>query len=93
MLIGIGQDRKVNAERIIFMYDDDVCVYPAQSFDSFKYQADGDWTNELFYSNLTSSNNTDKYFIERHATDYFNESDDKFTTYYAPLINSESGNN
>ena len=74
MLIGIGQDRKVNAERIIFMYDDNVCVYPAQSFDSFKYQTPQDWTSELFYRNLTASDNTDKYFIERHATDYFNES-------------------
>ena len=75
------------------MYDDNVCVYPAQSFKPFKYQTSQDWTSELFYRNLTASDNTDKYFIERHATDYFNESDDKFTTYYAPLINSESGNN
>ena len=93
MLLGIGQDRKVNAERIIFMYEDNVCVYPAQSFDSFKYQEAQEWTSEPFYSNLTRSDNTDKYFIERHATDYFNESEDKFTTYYAPLIINESGSN
>ena len=73
------------------MYNDDVCVYPAQSFDSFKYQEDGEWTSELFYSTFTRSENTDKYFIERNATDYFNASDDKFTTFYAPLKISESG--
>ena len=93
VLLGIGQDRKVNAERIIFMYEDNVCVYPAQSFDSFKYQEAQEWTSEPFYSDLTRSDNTDKYFIERHATDYFNESEDKFTTYYAPLIINESGIN
>ena len=90
MLIGIGQDRKVNGERIIFFYEDDVCVYPAQSFDSLKYQP-GQWTSEPFYSSLTASGNTDKYFIERNGADYFGGSEDKFTTFYAPLVTSASG--
>ena len=43
VLIGIGPNREVNAERILFMYEDDVCVYPAQSFNNFKYQDSSKW--------------------------------------------------
>ena len=90
VLIGIGQDRRVNGERIIFFYEDDVCVYPAQSFDSLKY-TDSEWTSESFYSSLTTSSSTDKYFIERNGGDYFGGSEDLFTTFYAPIVTSSLG--
>ena len=85
VLIGIGQERKVNAERIIFMYGDDVCVYPAQNFDSFRWQTAEEWTSQRFYANLTATEEAADYWIERNGEDYFGESEDKFTTFYAPL--------
>ena len=90
VLIGIGQERKVNAERIIFMYGDDVCVYPAQNFDSFRWQTAEDWTSQRFYANLTATEKAADYWIERNGEDYFGESEDKFTTFYAPLKERDS---
>jgi len=37
ILMGIGSKRDVNAERVFFYFDNTVCVYPAQSFDDFKW--------------------------------------------------------
>lgn len=91
VLIGIGQERKVNAERIIFMYGDDVCVYPAQNFETFRWQTAGEWTSQRFYANLTATDGTAAdYWIERNGEDYFRESEDKFTTFYAPLKERDS---
>ena len=106
VLIGIGQERKVNAERIIFMYGDDVCVYPAQNFGSFRWQTAEEWTSQRFYADLTApkevednttqeaADNTKQkpadYWIERNGEDYFGESEDKFTTFYAPLKERDS---
>ena len=51
--MGIGPDFDVDAERIIFLFDDVACVYPAQSFDNFKWDVsryEKEWTEEPFYT-------------------------------------------
>ena len=37
VLMGIGNNREVNAERVLFFFENTVCAYPAQNFDNFKY--------------------------------------------------------
>jgi len=85
VLIGIGPERDVNAERILFMYDTDVCVYPAQSFDNFKYEDKG-WRSLPFWDDLIA--NPTGYYIERNAADYFTSPEtegEKFVTFWTPL--------
>ena len=66
------------------MYKDDVCVYPAQGFEKFKYKSN--WKNLDFFDTLTTTDQ--KYYIERNADDYFeNEKTkgEKFVTYWTPM--------
>ena len=89
-LIGIGPDRDVNAERIIFMYSSNVCVYPAQSFDNFKYATPSEWQKTDFYKDLEA--NPDGYYIERNADDYFTSTEtegEKFVTFWTALRTEE----
>ena len=51
ILMGLGRDRKVNAKRLLFIYDNGVCVYPAQNLDLYTGNvATGD--EDDFYSRL-----------------------------------------
>ena len=94
--MGIGSKRQVNAERLLFFYEDTVCVYPAQSFDDFKY-SDTDWKAEDFWKAF-KGNKPEKYYIERNAEDYFGgknqpepteRSGSRFVTFYTPLTSVE----
>ena len=68
------------------MYENDVCVYPAQSFDNFKYVSDGEWKETEFYKELIDY--SDGYYIERNSDDYFTSPEtegEKFVTFWTPL--------
>ena len=82
ILLGLGRNRNVYAERLIFLYDEEFCVYPAQNLENFRYSAGG-WVEEPFFKDVEKNG----YFIERDAGDYFGESDSRarFTTYWAAL--------
>ena len=36
ILLGLGRDRNINAKRLMFLFDDGMCVYPAQSLQGFE---------------------------------------------------------
>ena len=82
ILLGLGRNRDVFAERLIFLYDDTVCVYPAQQLTNFR-QTPSQWTAEDFYSKVGS----EKYYISRDNPDYFSQSssEERYTTYWAAL--------
>ena len=93
--MGIGTERDVNAIRLLFFFEDTVCVYPAQSFATFslngaKVNAQ-EWTTTT--GNFWDQSYTtapDNYYIERNARDYFppedgSTSNDKFVTYYTAI--------
>jgi hypothetical protein len=82
ILLGLGRNRDVFAERVIFLYDDTVCVYPAQNLDYFS-STPSEWMAEEFYSKVES----EKYYISRDNKDYFRQSDsnERYTTYWAAI--------
>lgn len=91
-MMGIGSDRSVNAVRVLFFFADTVCVYPAQSFDEFKYTDTNPWTQAEFwtddYEPSGTSDTSKGYFIERNAENYFRgggNDDAKFVTFYSPI--------
>ena len=81
-MLGLGRNRDVFAERVIFLYDDTVCAYPAQNLDYFS-STPSEWTAEEFYSKVEA----EKYYISRDNKDYFRQSDsnERYTTYWAAL--------
>ena len=83
VLMGIGPERNVNAERIIFLFDgyfnNNACVYPAQSFEEGWKFKDKDFTDEEFWKQTQDSSNG--YYIERNADDYFGSSGDDDTNW------------
>ena len=83
--MGIGSKRDVNAERILFFIDKAVCVYPAQSFDTFKY-GDKEWTESDWYKRLIGGD-APPYAIQRNEEDYFGggNPEERFVTYFAPI--------
>ena len=93
IMMGIGTKRDVNAERLLFFFEDTVCVYPAQSFDNFKYSST-EWTQgQTFYTDLTSGN--EKYVIIRNEDDYFSDQptsdEERLVSYYTPIGNVTAG--
>ena len=92
-MMGIGTERNVNAERLLFFFEDTVCVYPAQSFDNFKY-TNTEWTQgQTFYTDLTSGN--EKYVVIRNEDDYFSSQptsdEERLVSYYTPIGNVTAG--
>ena len=63
-MMGIGTERNVNAERLLFFFDDAVCVYPAQSFDDFEYSGTEWNTDDKFYKKLVKGE--EEYIIMRN---------------------------
>ena len=82
LLMGIGPNRDVNAERIIFLFDDNTCVYPAQRIDT-----QIDWKSQPFWREAMDS--PQGYFIDRTTSGYFPDArspdgpwDHKYMTYW-----------
>ena len=85
--MGIGKENNVNAYRIIFLFDDNACVYPAQSFeDGWKFESPGSWKEEEFW--IQTYEKGDGHYIERNGGSYFSseESDvpwnEKYLTFW-----------
>ena len=91
VLMHIGKDRDVNAERIIFLYDNNVCVYPAQSFDSFTYP-NFEYKNKDYYQSLKNDEKWYLYHIERNHDDYFG-GENQVTTYFHKMKGFKKGDN
>ena len=87
ILLGLGRNRDVYAERLLFLFDSVVCVYPAQNLDNFRYAA-GEWSTEPFYTSV----DTESYYIERDAGDFFGSVDsrERFSTYWATIRDGNS---
>ena len=84
ILMGIGSKREVNAERVLFFFEDTVCVYPAQSFSAFEYNSAA-WKRKKFWTDFNKGDGT-KFVIERNAKNYFGADDgEKYVTYYTPI--------
>ena len=91
-MMGIGTERNVNAERLLFFFKDTVCVYPAQSFDNFKYSGT-EWNQgETFYTDLINGNRD--FVIQRNENDYFSDSttptpdEERLVSYFTPIGNA-----
>lgn len=95
--MGIGNNREVNAERVLFFFENTVCVYPAQSFDNFKYNS---WKSTDFWLHPYQNDDKNNYFIERNAANYFggpgqvdpvtdDANSERFVTFYSPINPSD----
>jgi len=95
VLMGIGNNREVNAERVLFFFENTVCAYPAQNFDNFKYNANT-WKSADFWAYPYQSDDMNNYMIERNAADYFgglgqvdpvtaDVDGERFVTFYSPI--------
>ena len=79
-MMGLGKDRNVYAKRLLFIFEDGVCVYPAQNLEHFNGIVIQQYQKIRFDDH--------NYVIERNTKDYFDSGIDKnenFMTIWAPL--------
>ena len=83
--MGLGRNRNVYAERLIFFFDEVACVYPAQNLDRLRFEpgTETTWVTEPFYTDVEANG----YYIERNAGDFFGspDSEERFSTYWSAL--------
>jgi hypothetical protein len=81
-----NQTDKILPYRLVFLFDDNICVYPAQRIDQLKVHPR---LNALNY--LPSMRNSDKdLFISRKVKD-FQSSSTNVTTFWTPLKTPDEG--
>jgi len=82
IFLDIGVDKNITADRILFLYDTQSCVYPAQNLDDLEKT----WVYQYmpFYKAVRDGDK--EYVIERNVDDLFG-TDKKYWNFWAPIKN------
>ena len=82
IFLDMGVNKNLTADRILFLYDSQACVYPAEPLDDLiDYSI---YKNFAFYKDIRSG--AKPYVIERDVEDLFG-SDKRYISFWAPLKN------
>lgn len=91
-MLKLGPNKNVNAERILFIYNDGIerCVYPAQNFETQNTRQASQVVDEVRKRHDDAFKDTiESIYIERNQRYLYGEAEDtrEYTTYWVPMVN------